>query len=91
MVSLVLQMVLLRVLAVSCPLDAVMIDVHTLQTLVSVSPFQDYNYHEDGLLTLGLLYGIKYRIRPHILRYIQMYRRFGRHGPACCSTEWLLI
>jgi hypothetical protein len=91
MVSLVLRMVVLRVLAVPRPLDAVAEDLHTLQALVSVSPFQDYDYREDGLLTLGLLYGVKYRIRPHILHYTQIYRRFGRRGPASYPTKWLLI
>ena len=91
MVSLVLRIVVLWVLAVPRPLDAVAEDVHTLQALVSVSLFQDYNYREDRPLTLGPLYGVKYRIRPHILHYTQIYRRFGRRGPAGCPTEWLLI
>jgi hypothetical protein len=87
----VLRMVILRVLAVPRPLDAVVADVHTLQALASVSLSQDYAAYGDEYPVPEFPSDAKYRIRPHILHYTQMYRRFGRRGPACCPTEWLLI
>ena len=91
MVSLVLRMVILWVLAVLCPLDAVVADVHTLQALASVSLSQDYAAYRDEYLVPEFPYNAKYRIEPHILHYIQMYYRFGRRGSGCIPTEWLLI
>ncbi|KAH6689941.1 hypothetical protein BKA61DRAFT_625855 [Leptodontidium sp. MPI-SDFR-AT-0119] len=88
MVSPVLRMVVLRVLAVPRPLDAVVADVHTSQAAVSVSLSQDYAAYGDEYLVPELPCDAKYRIRPHILHYTQMYRRFGRRRPACCPIEW---
>ena len=87
MVSLVLRMVILRVLAVLCPLDAIVADVHTLQVLASISLSQDYAAYRDEYPVPEFLSDAKYRIRPHILHYTQMYHHFGRCGPACCPTE----
>lgn len=80
-------MVVLRVLAVLRPLDAVVADAHTLQALVSVSLSQDYAAYGDEYPIPEFPSDAEYKIRPHILHYTQIYRRFGRCGPACCPIE----
>ena len=66
-------------------------DARTSQAAVSVSLYQDHAAYVNEYLVLGLLYDAEYRIRPYILHYTQMYRRFGRRGPDCRPIEWSLI